>query len=634
MNRKLQSSQIIFSVVLLLLFIAVGHQFLLRSSSIMGGAWDDGNIWFIILKSSSGLRPNLDFVSGYPGGFEWLVSLISPFVVWDFEFLKVVNVLIFILYFSAAFFGLRTFVSGQLNFGYSLLIAYAGYGAWTSFAPGVFVQLISIFSIGIIFSGAKRSSKTLFLLGILSGLSVLFKQSGVFLIAAIIGLLCLDFYRLKPRLSPAAKFLVVSPINVPFIGYFWFRFSQDAASITNDMVLFPWVLMALLLNSQIFSSGCKAQPLPLKKILHLLIRRYAPYSIGLLLTFSFFPIYYSREAIRILNDIFIRMPTLIDRHQENLSFFQQSSEVFFTFGALVLCTAQGNKVEGLERKLLYFLIFTVLVGFLGLHILTEEFVTLSFYWIFRPTLIWGCFIFCTFFYLKLITQNLNSWVERDIENQVSFQVMLVISIILATVWPYPSPQYVSGILLFLLICLVSHYFQEKKINRKFQTQFAAAFFLLFAAGIAKNNLVFLSQTSERLVLHNGIFRTAHVPHDRQKYFLSLSDDIKSILPASAKVAGYPNLNFTLIAAGFIPVTFQGNYFGDGDGDLKRFVADLSLSKVDCLVVNKFNWPYPKNFPYFPDTEKLIEHLGNSFILKKSFKIIDIYCVDDYQSFHF
>lgn len=59
-----------FSKVLLWFII---EQFHIQNMRLLGGNWDEGNFWILFSKSSAGLKPNVDFVSGYPCGFEALI---------------------------------------------------------------------------------------------------------------------------------------------------------------------------------------------------------------------------------------------------------------------------------------------------------------------------------------------------------------------------------------------------------------------------------------------------------------------------------------------------------------------------------------------------------------------------------
>ena len=129
---------------------------------------------------------------------------------------------------------------------------------------------------------------------------------------------------------------------------------------------------------------------------------------------------------------------------------------------------------------------------------------------------------------------------------------------------------------------------------------------------------------------DGLFQSAIVFDETQYQFILLSHQLRELLPPNTRTAGYPNMNLTLLASGYLPVTFMGNYFGDEDRGLSRFIADLKQNNVDCLILNRSVWPYPENFSYFPAPEKLIFRLKDNYTLRKKIDFIDIFCVDGYK----
>ena len=61
-------SRLVLTLSGLLLAGFVLENFHIRNARLLGGNWDEGNLWFLLSKASMGLIPNVDFVSGYPGG--------------------------------------------------------------------------------------------------------------------------------------------------------------------------------------------------------------------------------------------------------------------------------------------------------------------------------------------------------------------------------------------------------------------------------------------------------------------------------------------------------------------------------------------------------------------------------------
>ena len=114
--------------------------------------------------------------------------------------------------------------------------------------------------------------------------------------------------------------------------------------------------------------------------------------------------------------------------------------------------------------------------------------------------------------------------------------------------------------------------------------------------------------------------------------MRIADDIRMELPSDARIAGYPNLALPMIAAGFVPVTFQGNYFGDSSVDVAAFVADVRQKGVDCVLVNESRWPYPPSHPYFPATKLIIDAIGNDYQLRRRYDLLSYYCNNNFSDF--
>ena len=58
-------TRLMFATCSTVLLWFVIEQFYIRNMRLLGGNWDEGNLWILFSKSSEGLKPNVDFVSGY-----------------------------------------------------------------------------------------------------------------------------------------------------------------------------------------------------------------------------------------------------------------------------------------------------------------------------------------------------------------------------------------------------------------------------------------------------------------------------------------------------------------------------------------------------------------------------------------
>ena len=135
-------------------------------------------------------------------------------------------------------------------------------------------------------------------------------------------------------------------------------------------------------------------------------------------------------------------------------------------------------------------------------------------------------------------------------------------------------------------------------------------------------------TEKEMVVRTGVFSSAIISHQREQRFMRLAFHMRHTLPPDTRIAGYPNLAMPMIAAGFVPVTFQGNYFGDDDVDIAAFVADVQEKQVDCVLVNESGWPYSSSFPYFPNSELIVAALLGTYQLKQRYDLVGYYCLAD------
>ena len=85
--------------------------------------------WILFSKSSEGLKPNVDFVSGYPGGFEALIFLLSRLFNLIFFSVQIVQVVVLALLFCISVLGIKSLFIKNICGWCCGLVAYAGYGA-------------------------------------------------------------------------------------------------------------------------------------------------------------------------------------------------------------------------------------------------------------------------------------------------------------------------------------------------------------------------------------------------------------------------------------------------------------------------------------------------------------------------
>ena len=99
------------------------------------------------------------------------------------------------------------------------------------------MQLVSILLLGLIVPKKRNSKGQLLIIGALAALCLLLKQSGIFIVVAATGLLCLRFLRLASKIGSGARFLTLLPFNLPIIGFLLLRFNEAAAPVINHLLL-------------------------------------------------------------------------------------------------------------------------------------------------------------------------------------------------------------------------------------------------------------------------------------------------------------------------------------------------------------------------------------------------------------
>ena len=131
----------------------------------------------------------------------------------------------------------------------------------------------------------------------------------------------LRFLRLASKIGSSARFLTLLPFNLPIIGFLLLRFNEASAPVINHLLLLPWVVVVIFLNTQIFAQPMANRTLPATFVFKAMLTRLFPFLFGLLAVLTFFPFYYGGELGAVFYEIFFRLPGLIDRDVNSLSMF-------------------------------------------------------------------------------------------------------------------------------------------------------------------------------------------------------------------------------------------------------------------------------------------------------------------------
>lgn len=539
-------------------------------------AWDDGNNYYPVVADRNGLLQNVDYISGYPGGMTILnrvwtaIRGLSLFHVKELATAISIATAVITFITTSRYFN---FIAGFVAFMSTLLW---GWIAWPSPNAGVVVMFLnSIILLIIAFSidSRKRIECTLLVIGIVAGLSLCFKQSGIF---GVIGFLFLaTIFWPDPKRDRLWILFRVLALGLPLVGFLVLRTSKlNIQLLPNTLIAFPFILVLILviLRPERLWSG--ARP------------RWRVWILALATCFGTSVIWLAQfpksKVVMVVLDLFVKLPGLIDRHQTPV--------LIDTIAIIAIATA-----------ILFWALFTrinwrpplpTLLLLPAAVWLLKDVPNIS------PTN-WPIYLLSPIFAGVAFFKSRN---DPTLRLAVMFS-----SVLLASGYPYiGNTLYLSAIISFLMLAA----FAPKADNISlFQSPKLAGCVILLAA------ILWPITSWQRL----GEFRAFAVEyplgfeepisaHASQMPFIEIAKWVKLNVPPKATVYGYPNFALVFALSGR---TNNGRYpsFIGGDSDILEFSNIIkSNSRPDFFIISESLFPYGKDNPFFLKSDIVFEAL--------------------------
>lgn len=588
----------IAAIILLLCCTYLLH---LYNAPLVQGEWDNGVIWFILQRSFLGHIPNIDFISGYPGLFEILFGSILQVIGFNYLNITLFQCFFWLAYLASGYYLSRCVFDSSVSIVLASIVAMLGYGVVIALSPGNVVQLLSLVVLAELLKCFKWQTPYHFLFfGIVLGSSFLFKQSGIFLICATYSAILCYIALITRHKNFSTKIIICSFSFMPLLGFMSLRFSLKMP-IENGAVLLPWLISQMYILFLIFTPSLSllASPNSLKTFT-LRYRNFILIGVGSLLSVIYFPIVYGQaHAVQIIKELLFYYPQLIDLHVETYKF----NPFCVILVILLYCSGWLLGLTGLS-------ILRSTASALGLSVLAVVLVTIWFKVIVPND-------------LEFLLQFTNWWIvimwlNKKLRSDPKSAMALTFgSIIIATAWPYPSGEFLSGIFLFLLVYTFYQAFLQRTKNSELDevgSKLVYFLFALFTVAIlyGQINKVLILKKNHKFPVSSSFANQLVVSYEREQRFLELASKLQDVIPAGAVVAGYPNMSFTLIAGGFLVGGLYGNFYGDIDGYIKFIDQINDDENISFVIVNSDIWPYSKSFPYFFDPMHLLIGIDKNF----------------------
>ena len=594
-------------IAAIILLLCCTYLIQLYNAPLLQGEWDQGGLWFFLQRSSLGHIPNIDFVSGYPGLFEILFGSILQVIGFNYRNITLFQCFFWLAYFAFGYYLSRCVFDRSVAIVLASIVAMLGYGVVIALSPGNVVQLLSLVALaGLLKCSEWRTPYHFLLFGIVLGSSFLFKQSGIFLICGTYSAILCYIALMVRHKNFSTKIIICSFSFIPLLGFMSLRFSLKMP-IENGAVLFPWLISQIYILFLIFAPPKLPRITELSEIFTLRHRNFIFIGVGLLLPAIYFPIVYGQaHAVQIVKELLFNHPQLIDSHIVSYTF----KPICLILVILLYCFGWLLGLNGLSmlwstaRALGLSVLALVLLVTLWLKVMAAIDI--------------GFVLQFTNWWLVIM------WINRKTRNDPKSAMALTFgSVIIAIAWPYPSGEFLCGILSFLVVYTFHQAFLQRTENfqpEEVRSQIGYFLLVIFAVTMLYNqiNKVLIMKKNYEFSVGSSFSDKLVVPNEHDQRFLELASKLQEVIPAGAVVAGYPNMSFSIIAGGFLVGGLYGNFYGDMDGYM-RFIDQINNDlNISFVIVNSDLWPYPKNFPYFFDPMQLLIGIEKNFNEVKRF----------------
>lgn len=639
--------------------------FLLLFTVLIGAArigkltwnWDDGihifEGWRLFLNEI----PNIDFISGYPGGQALLLSLLFRLLGPSVEAYHIFCVSLSVFLVISVFFTVSHFVKPAYAFAASLIsLMFSPLFFWIP-NPAMTVQAIML----LVFLNVIKwieSKKVIFLIvaGILTGLCFTFRQTAIFIVVALLAIICFKHAISAGNVGIKKGLFFSAPNVIIFIVFFYLR-AIHRYPPRNFLVLLPWLVAVVFIAT--VSSKYRPSPVPFSKILMLYVQDLLILAISII--FGMIPIivwylYHNASLAHVLSEAFIRVPKLIDRCVGHMSVPDLNLvDVIFWSVSIGLVVTEGlirliKKDIGVFFIRLAWIVFGCFVSF-GVLCFVKGPVSLlgentgervlelvwpmsyRWQWWDAPIVWFSLSILIVWLFLSFTKYSGDiSWPE-DSETGMLVKIFSVVSIFgavtTATMFPYPWISYLTAIFLVCYIALGSTIIKIiDKLNETKDITAKRTKITNPLRAIVLAVALFAIVISEKWAVKREYpFRVDQARWQgwvikTDKPFVNLSQELK-MLPPNDTVVGYPNLALSLFLADKKPPTSQGNYIGNFEENMDAFINEIHSKKVDWVVINRTCYPYGTH-PFFISSESFLKRLGVGYMLDHSVSHFDFY----------
>lgn len=574
--------------------------------SLLLTEWDEGNVIYAPVAWNHGQVPNIDFVHGYPGLMafvhSWLQGTGLP-ALWVGKLLALICGLLTaagLAWLAGRLFG---FATGALVFVSSFWFCY---DVWPLLNPGYAANVCTVWGVVALYESLRSRGVTgrrsvnvgTWVCGaFLVGLAVSFKQSGVFgLVGIVLGAVAAcPIGRWAGR-----RWVAYALVVLPLVVFLLARIVPNLASSPwHSIAALPWIAAASA-ALQRGDDGEAARLLEARDLVWAMVSML----LGATAWVFVYPDWRG-NFWTLMHEVWVRVPQLIDRHQEDLGFVPGLATCLAVAGVFLVCVrTPGDSRTRVAVGVL------ALLGAIALPLRGEASAERLFA-SFSP-IGWDTYV------VPALAGTVGVlWLtHRSRGRGPPERVFLLLSGVvgLAALFPYPGNYRYSALALFTCYAAILVAIEQSGIVSSIRRP-ALAIFLLIATVAAVIEID--QRRSGRFAWMRREYPGLEIliqTSDSCHVFVEIADWLASRLGENEKIGGYPNFGLVF---GLLQRPSQSrlpNFIGDQE-DFNWLVDHIRSGQgPDVFLVSPDNYPYPIGFVYFPDPAPLIEVLGRDYAL--------------------
>ncbi len=564
--------------------------------------WDEGNLLYTSFAWSRGLIPNIDFINGYPGLLAYLLKILYMLIGSELYLIRIFSFFFSLITASCLFYLCFKLLNIQLAALVFLSCFYVNYLASPLPNPGNAMSASISLGVVLIFLLVKKKEKVaaanevigpvyyiLFpVAAFLAGLSISFKQAGLFGILGLLMFLVLSLKKTKKTylLKYASFFLFVV---LPFLVFIIVRVPGNIRNNPfNFLILIPWAI-AIIIGFQILARDSYKNNLNLSLAISALMSLFIV--LGSIIWILLYPGSVG-DITNVVRQVYITVPALIDKLNYNASI----DRFFATLTLLVimiLLFIPKKRLNRLQKILLWMPLLILIVVYAAVFkisllrispLLYESYLT--------PALL---SVAGGFLIIK----------HRELFSYGEVVIILIGFIFIASGFPYPkNTRYASfGVLACYLPGLI---FLHRKYAFFKGNRTAVAVFgvLLIAAMIGMTAVSYFPDKYGRE--YYNFHRSNITISIDQIALLRTADWLKRNTDTEDTIGGYPNFALVLYLIEKTSYDKFPNFIGN-ESDYESIVSKLAQGNgSDYFLISPTLYPYKeKKKMHFIGTEGII-----------------------------